>query len=416
MIVRDRALAQDLVQSAFVHAFERIDSFDVRRPFGPWFLKIVVNSALKASARRAREVHDPTHAEAAVDPGPGPERAWEQAETADEIWAALGELSVPQRAAVVQRWAATMAAALAVVLAGGTMLITSTSPAVNAEAILETAAALGDGPVAMGRTYHMTSTTTIHPTRSDAGAPIVQSQETWFGGGARMRQETRMPEFGTLIVNDGVQAWGAITLNGQTYAAPAGGVRFSDVPRLNPVAPEGTSIASLVATLRQAGCGTAEARGEQTVAERLAVVISVTHTLAERCGDNLQALGGPQRSPAPADAAAIATKQALANTAEAGPSGVRVAKDVDPAKQAELNRIMNTPVTDQFWIDKETFVVLRSEENYGPKGVRQYEVKSITYGVMLAPSTFQYTPPAGVRVLADMAAVKQALAAQEIRK
>ena len=105
------------------------------------------------------------------------------------------------------RWAAGMAAALAVVLAGGTMLITSTWPAVNAEAILETAAALGDGPVTTGRTYHMTSTTTIHPTRSDAGAPIVQSQETWFGGGARMRQETRMPEFATLIVNDGVQAW-----------------------------------------------------------------------------------------------------------------------------------------------------------------------------------------------------------------
>ena len=104
LIVRDRALAQDLVQSAFVQAFERIHSFDVRRPFGPWFLKIVVNSALKASARRAREVHDPTHAEAAVDPGPGPERAWEQAETADEIWAALGELTAPQRAAVVQRY------------------------------------------------------------------------------------------------------------------------------------------------------------------------------------------------------------------------------------------------------------------------------------------------------------------------
>jgi RNA polymerase sigma-70 factor (ECF subfamily) len=104
LIVRDQALAQDLVQSAFVHAYERIHTFDVRRPFGPWFLKIVFNDALKAALRRSREIHDPTHAESAVEPGPGPERTWEQAETADEIWAALGQLTAAQRAAVVQRY------------------------------------------------------------------------------------------------------------------------------------------------------------------------------------------------------------------------------------------------------------------------------------------------------------------------
>ncbi len=39
LIVRDRALAEDIVQSAFVRVFEHIDQFDARRPFGPWFLR-----------------------------------------------------------------------------------------------------------------------------------------------------------------------------------------------------------------------------------------------------------------------------------------------------------------------------------------------------------------------------------------
>jgi RNA polymerase sigma-70 factor (ECF subfamily) len=39
-----------------------------------------------------------------MDPHPDPERAWEHAETTHEIWAALGRLTGPQRAAIVQRY------------------------------------------------------------------------------------------------------------------------------------------------------------------------------------------------------------------------------------------------------------------------------------------------------------------------
>jgi RNA polymerase sigma-70 factor (ECF subfamily) len=35
LVVRDQALAQDLVQAAFVRAYERIGGFDAARPFGP---------------------------------------------------------------------------------------------------------------------------------------------------------------------------------------------------------------------------------------------------------------------------------------------------------------------------------------------------------------------------------------------
>jgi RNA polymerase sigma-70 factor, ECF subfamily len=112
LITQDRALAEDLVQNAFLRAYERIHQFDPQRPFGPWFLRSVTRDAVKAAMRRARDVplaqviHDQqqTEAEIAVDAGLGPEALWEQAETRNEVWAALGALSPSQREAIVQRY------------------------------------------------------------------------------------------------------------------------------------------------------------------------------------------------------------------------------------------------------------------------------------------------------------------------
>src|SRR5262245_4363710 len=56
LIVRDRALAEDIVQAAFLRAYDRIHQFDAERAFGPWFLKSVINDALKAVARQERQV------------------------------------------------------------------------------------------------------------------------------------------------------------------------------------------------------------------------------------------------------------------------------------------------------------------------------------------------------------------------
>jgi RNA polymerase sigma-70 factor (ECF subfamily) len=108
LVVRDRALAQDVVQSAFARLHERLGRFDHQRPFAPWFLRLVLNDATKMAVRRSREVRLDDGAEGdasgAIDPGIGPERAWEQAETAEEVWAALARLAPAQRAAVVQRY------------------------------------------------------------------------------------------------------------------------------------------------------------------------------------------------------------------------------------------------------------------------------------------------------------------------
>src|SRR5512136_161338 len=56
LVVRDRSLAEDVVQAAFIRASEKIGQFDEQRPFGPWFLRSVIHAAIKAAGRRERLV------------------------------------------------------------------------------------------------------------------------------------------------------------------------------------------------------------------------------------------------------------------------------------------------------------------------------------------------------------------------
>ena len=114
LITQDLALAEDIVQSAFVRAFERIHQLDSDRPFGPWFLRSVINDAMKASSRRVRfssldrlsgtfdgwrsgtDLHGRLDHEI--------EQTIEAAETRAEIQEALTKLTVEQRTAVVARY------------------------------------------------------------------------------------------------------------------------------------------------------------------------------------------------------------------------------------------------------------------------------------------------------------------------
>lgn len=110
LITRDRPLAEDIVQTAFLRAYERIHQFDARRPFGPWFMQSVIHDAVKASTRRERQTSlddgDIDYAPMTwlADPAPGPEELLMAGETRAAIWAALAALSPTQRAAVVQRY------------------------------------------------------------------------------------------------------------------------------------------------------------------------------------------------------------------------------------------------------------------------------------------------------------------------
>ncbi len=108
LIVGDRAQAEDIVQSAFIRAGEKIDQFDSRRHFEPWFLRSVVHDAIKAANRQKRfislDAHEEGEALDLLDPAPLPEELVEAEETRQAVWRALGQLPTRQRAAIVLRY------------------------------------------------------------------------------------------------------------------------------------------------------------------------------------------------------------------------------------------------------------------------------------------------------------------------
>lgn len=108
LVVRDRAAAEDVVQGALVRAYDSIGGFDPERPFGPWFMKIVVNDAVKAASRQKWAFSYGGSTEDLLgrlaDPATGPQELAEEAETSRRVWRALEQLPPAQRAAVVQRY------------------------------------------------------------------------------------------------------------------------------------------------------------------------------------------------------------------------------------------------------------------------------------------------------------------------
>jgi RNA polymerase sigma-70 factor (ECF subfamily) len=109
LVVRDRQLAEDIVCDAFLRCHDRIQQFDTDRPFGPWFMRAVVNDALKAANRRARQVsldRGPTLdglslAELVASPESEPDVLAEFAELRRRVQAALERLTPRQRSAIV---------------------------------------------------------------------------------------------------------------------------------------------------------------------------------------------------------------------------------------------------------------------------------------------------------------------------
>jgi RNA polymerase sigma-70 factor (ECF subfamily) len=108
LIVYDRSLAEDIVQSAFIRAYERIVQFDDQRLFGPWFLRSVVNDALKAANRQKKlvslEADDSESTLDLADPAPMLEELIETEDTSQAIHQALLRLSPNQRSAIVLRY------------------------------------------------------------------------------------------------------------------------------------------------------------------------------------------------------------------------------------------------------------------------------------------------------------------------
>jgi RNA polymerase sigma-70 factor (ECF subfamily) len=112
LIVQDKALAEDIVQNAFIVAAEKIQQYDPQRPFGPWFFRSVVNASIKAAKARQRlvsleekrEVGDAPLAELLADTRPQPDEWFEREEIREQVWQALDRLPVDQKAVIVMRY------------------------------------------------------------------------------------------------------------------------------------------------------------------------------------------------------------------------------------------------------------------------------------------------------------------------
>ena len=100
-VVGNREDAEDVVQDAFIRALRYIRGFDERQPFAPWLNRLVVNTALDARARRAREATEPERPDTA-SPSASPHLALERQEVRDRFAAALAALPARQRLIVAR--------------------------------------------------------------------------------------------------------------------------------------------------------------------------------------------------------------------------------------------------------------------------------------------------------------------------
>jgi len=95
----DREEARDVVQGAFVKAWEKLGTFDPRYRFFSWIYRIVVNESLNARGRRP-----PLQPLEADLPSPGgPEVELRDRERSDCVQAALRRLSGDDREVIVLR-------------------------------------------------------------------------------------------------------------------------------------------------------------------------------------------------------------------------------------------------------------------------------------------------------------------------
>ena len=109
LITRDVAQAEDAVQQAFLQTYRSIRHFDPERSFAAWFMRSVVNAALKIaqkSAGWAPGSSDPDDSwwEGLATQDEPVEQQVESAEFQRQLWESMQTLSPRQRAAIVQRY------------------------------------------------------------------------------------------------------------------------------------------------------------------------------------------------------------------------------------------------------------------------------------------------------------------------
>jgi RNA polymerase sigma-70 factor (ECF subfamily) len=100
-VLGSRDDAEDVVQDAFIRALRYIRGFDERQAFAPWLNRLVVNTALDARRRRAREATEPERRDT-VSPAVSPHLALEREEVRVRFARALAALPPRQRVIITR--------------------------------------------------------------------------------------------------------------------------------------------------------------------------------------------------------------------------------------------------------------------------------------------------------------------------
>jgi RNA polymerase sigma-70 factor (ECF subfamily) len=101
-LMGERRDAEDMAQEAFVRAHERLATYDIERPFGPWMRRVAANLCLNRLSRHDL-VHVPLDEEHDHPDGRAGDAAGGDEDRAAEVRAAMESLSPQQRMVIELR-------------------------------------------------------------------------------------------------------------------------------------------------------------------------------------------------------------------------------------------------------------------------------------------------------------------------
>jgi RNA polymerase sigma-70 factor, ECF subfamily len=101
-IVRDSALADDVVQETMVKAWRALPDFDGGIPRA-WLMKVAHNTAISLLRTRRDQLHESSEFDDVVGQGVGPATTTVDRAALDQMWVALAALDETSRSLIVMR-------------------------------------------------------------------------------------------------------------------------------------------------------------------------------------------------------------------------------------------------------------------------------------------------------------------------
>lgn len=109
LITRDEETAKDAVQEAFLRIYQRIRFFDESKPFEPYLLRSVVNTAINLAEKHSKEVGleedlPPVDMQLLFTRAASTEDEVEYRQLKQEILEGISKLSPRERAVIIERY------------------------------------------------------------------------------------------------------------------------------------------------------------------------------------------------------------------------------------------------------------------------------------------------------------------------